>query len=42
MAALLELSDLRHSYGEREVLLDLSLRVEPGTVACLLGPSGCG
>jgi iron(III) transport system ATP-binding protein len=42
MAALLELSNLCHSYGEREVLIDLSLRVERGTVACLLGPSGCG
>jgi iron(III) transport system ATP-binding protein len=42
MAALLELSNLRHSYGEREVLTDLNLRVDKGIIACLLGASGCG
>ena len=42
MAALLELSNLRHSYGEREVLMDLNLSVDKGIIACLLGASGCG
>ena len=42
MAALLELNSLRHSYGEREVLIDLSLSVDKGVIACLLGASGCG
>ena len=31
-----------HAYGARPVIDDVSLRVEPGELACLLGPSGCG
>jgi iron(III) transport system ATP-binding protein len=42
MPALLELNDIRHSYGEREVLIDLKLHVDKGMIACLLGASGCG
>jgi iron(III) transport system ATP-binding protein len=42
MPALLELNGVRQSYGEREVLNNLSLRVDKGMIACLLGASGCG
>jgi putative ABC transport system ATP-binding protein len=39
-------SGLRHSYGSgsmrRQVLQDISLRVDPGEVVLLTGPSGCG
>ncbi len=31
-----------HTYGEVEILKDLSLSVEPGQLNCLVGPSGCG
>ena len=43
---LLEVEDLRHSYGERdslrEVVRGVSLALERGAIGCLLGPSGCG
>jgi len=42
MSALLELRNVRQSYSEREVLNDLTMRVEKGMIACLLGASGCG
>lgn len=39
-------SGLRHSFGSgsmrRQVLQDISLRVDPGEVVLLTGPSGCG
>jgi ABC-2 type transport system ATP-binding protein len=35
-------SDLRKSYGAREVLHGISFRVEPGEVFALLGPNGAG
>ena len=35
-------ADISCRYGEHEVCNGLSLRVEPGEIACLLGPSGCG
>ncbi len=38
----LELVDLRHRYGEREVLAGLDLTLQTGEIGCLLGPSGCG
>ena len=40
--AKLEIDNISHSYGIKEVIEDLSLTVEEGQVACLLGPSGCG
>ena len=40
--AKLEIENLSHSYGTKEVIKNLSLNVEEGQVACLLGPSGCG
>lgn len=38
----LQLVDVRHRYGEREVLRGVSLALQPGEIGCLLGPSGCG
>jgi ABC-2 type transport system ATP-binding protein len=42
MSAALELSDLRHQYGERESLRGLSFSVGRGDVFALLGPNGGG
>jgi len=42
VSALLEVSGLRKSYGERLVLDDVSLAVEPHDVICLIGSSGSG
>ena len=38
----LEIKDVRHSYGRQSVLNEVSLTVEEGQIACLLGASGCG
>ncbi len=38
----LSVERLRHAYGERVVVEDVSLAVGPGEVHCLVGPSGCG
>jgi NitT/TauT family transport system ATP-binding protein len=38
----LSLRGVSHSYGETEVLSDISLEVPSGRVVCLVGPSGCG
>ena len=40
--ASLELQTLCKSYGETQVVSDVSLRVEQGEFLVLLGPSGCG
>ena len=37
-----EISNLRFSYGERELLRSLSLGIERGRVTAILGGSGCG
>ena len=39
---ILEISDLKKSYGEHNVLDDLSFSVDEGEVLVILGPSGCG
>ena len=38
----LEIRNIVKSFGGRQVVDDVSLKVEPGQVTCLLGPSGCG
>ncbi len=39
---LLELRDVCKSFGATDVLTDISLRVHPGEVLCLLGDNGAG
>ncbi|RLM57601.1 ABC transporter ATP-binding protein [Halobellus sp. Atlit-31R] len=41
-AVVLELDDLRKSYGSEPVVEGLSLSVREGEILTLLGPSGCG
>ena len=41
-AAGLAVTGLRHVYGRRRVVEDVSLTILPGEVHCLVGPSGCG
>jgi ABC-2 type transport system ATP-binding protein len=38
----LRISGITKRYGEKTVVRELSLTVEPGTVASLVGPNGCG
>ena len=38
----IELKNVRFAYNDKEVLHDVSLRIEPGTVNALVGPSGSG
>lgn len=42
MAALIEVNNLSHFFGERKILNDISLTIEKGKVIGLLGPSGAG
>ena len=42
MSALLEVTGLRKSYGDKVVLDDVSLTVQPHDVICLIGSSGSG
>jgi polar amino acid transport system ATP-binding protein len=42
VTALLEVRDLRKTYGDRVVLADVDLVVEPHDVVCLIGSSGSG
>ena len=42
MTALLEVSNLRKSYGDKVVLRGIDLVVEPHDVICLIGSSGSG
>ncbi|MBB4120177.1 ABC transporter ATP-binding protein [Martelella radicis] len=41
-AARLRFEHIRHGYGGRDVVRDVSLTAFPGRVLCLLGPSGSG
>ncbi len=38
----LEIRNLCRRFGDRDVVNDVSLSIQPGHVTCLLGPSGCG
>ena len=38
----LSLSGVSHSYGDVEVLRDITLDVPSGRIVCIVGPSGCG
>jgi len=38
----LEIRNLKRRFGDRMVVDDVSLSIQPGHVTCLLGPSGCG
>ena len=40
--ALLEVAELSKSYGEKQILKNISLEIDTGEVVVLLGPSGCG
>ena len=39
---MLEIENVRKSFGSLEVLRGVSLSVEPGDVVAILGPSGSG
>jgi NitT/TauT family transport system ATP-binding protein len=38
----IRLDGISHSYGETEVLRDISIDIPSGRIVCLVGPSGCG
>lgn len=38
----IRLDAISHSYGDTEVLRDISLDIPSGRIVCLVGPSGCG
>lgn len=38
----LAVEGLSHSYGDTEVLRDLTLDIPTGRIVCIVGPSGCG
>ena len=40
--SLIELDEVDTGYEENQVLYDLSMRVEPGRVNCIIGPNGSG
>jgi polar amino acid transport system ATP-binding protein len=40
--ATVEIAHVRKAFGPHAVLVDVSLRVERGTVCCIIGPSGSG
>lgn len=42
MAALIEVDKLSHSYGDKNILNEISLTINKGKVIGLLGPSGAG
>ena len=41
-AGLLEFENVSKQFGRTAAVVDVSLQLHPGEIACLLGPSGCG
>ena len=39
---LLEMNHIRKSFGDLEVIKDISLNVEEGEIVSIIGPSGSG
>ena len=42
MEPILEITHVSKTYGKKEALKDVSLKIEPGKVVGLLGPNGSG
>ena len=42
MEHIIEISHLRKSFGDREILKDIDFRVDAGEVVCIIGASGSG
>lgn len=42
MTSQLDVQNVDVSYGDHQVLDQISFTVEPGQIGCMLGPSGCG
>lgn len=42
MTSQLDIEKLDVSYGDNQVLSQISFSLEPGKIGCILGPSGCG
>ena len=40
--SMLDIKSIETSYGETQVLFDVSLNIAPGEVVSLLGPNGAG
>jgi len=38
----IQLDGIGHSYGDFEVMRDISLEISSGQIVCIVGPSGCG
>ena len=38
----IKLDSISHSYGDFEVMRDISLEIPNGKIVCIVGPSGCG
>ena len=42
MEAMLEIKNVRKSFGNKEILKGIDLSVREGEIISVLGPSGCG
>ena len=42
METVIQIKDLRKSFGENEILKGINLEVKKGEVICIIGPSGSG
>ncbi|MCH6565918.1 MAG: ABC transporter ATP-binding protein [Proteobacteria bacterium] len=42
MTSQLDIENLDVSYGDNQVLRQVSFSLQPGNIGCILGPSGCG